>query len=71
MYGSEGRDLKGRLARGANSTRGFTPLLSRKRLLSESGHGQVGNETTGMQTTKVAEAISLKIVRSKRDFFEW
>jgi hypothetical protein len=35
------------------------PLLSRKRLQLESGHGQVGNETTGMQTTNVAEADSL------------
>ncbi|CBN56336.1 hypothetical protein OSCI_2990025 [Kamptonema sp. PCC 6506] len=34
------------------------PLLSRKRLITESGHGQVGNETTGMQTTNVAETGS-------------
>jgi hypothetical protein len=44
---------------GPTPLRDSHPLLSRKRLTSESGHGQVGNETTGMQTTNVAEADSL------------
>ena len=45
------------------------PLPSRKRLSNESGHAQVGNETSGMQTPKVAVTDSLSWLQSKRELF--
>ncbi len=49
-----GRDLTGSLERGAYSLEDSYPLPLCKRLISKSGHVQVGNETDGVQTTKVA-----------------
>ena len=44
------------------------PLPSRKGLSSKSGHAQVGNETGGVQTLKVAITGSLNWLKSKREF---
>lgn len=60
MSGSEGRDLNWSPSMGNPVPWEIHTSHPHVKGSQESGHGQVGNETTGMQTTKVAEAISLK-----------
>jgi hypothetical protein len=65
--GNRGATRTGRLEREANFPSGFIPATLTEKTLREPGHVQVGNETDGVQTPKVAEASSRALVRSQRE----
>ena len=56
--GNRGATRTGRLEREANFLSGFIHATLTEKPLQEAGHVQVGNETGGVQTPKVAEASS-------------
>jgi hypothetical protein len=56
--GNRGATRIGRLEREANFLSGFIHATLTEKPLQEAGHVQVGNETDGVQTPKVAEASS-------------